>query len=626
MPILQCLSSVLFQKLGKQFTEKEFDDLCWEFGIELDEVTSERAMYRREAGDAVKEEKALEKSDEEIYKIELPANRYDLLSVEGLGQALRTFGWSAAGAAGAAGAAALTRRPPPPYRLLAPKLRMTVQPSVLPIRPYVVCAVLRDITFTKDSYNSFIDLQEKLHHNIARKRTLVSVGTHDLDKIEGPFTYEATPKGEIDFLPLAAGDRGNLKGSEIDSYYAADKHIGRYVPLIRDFDRFPTIRDKKRNIMSLPPIINSDLSKIEMSTRNVFIEATALDHTKATIVVNVICAAFSEYCKEQYTVEPVEVEYPEEIKWVTGRKDVTPDFNFRHFTVPLDYINRSVGIQEDAQTLATLMERMCLTAQPSADGKALEVKVPPTRADVLHACDIMEDAAIAYGYDRILRDSQPPKTLSIGSQQPREKLSHMLRTEMALAGYSEMLTFSLCSHDEAFAYCRRADDGKTAAVIANPQTKEFQICRPSLLPGTMKTLNHSRSQPLPLKLMEVTDVIVKDPSHRVGARNERHVCAVCVPLTSESSSGFESIHGLFEYAMRSLGVRPRVLQDHDDDPNGYYIEECTEDGAFYPGRQVACFARQRRIGSFGVLHPHLLKSFEFPFPCSYLEFNLEPFV
>ena len=92
------------------------------------------------------------------------------------------------------------------------------------IRPYVVCAVLRGVTFDEARYNSFIDLQDKLHQNICRyslsyclflfialisrlysiqwlinsyysmmdnrKRTLVAIGTHDLDTLQGPFSYE----------------------------------------------------------------------------------------------------------------------------------------------------------------------------------------------------------------------------------------------------------------------------------------------------------------------------------------------------------------------------------------------------------------------------------------------------
>lgn len=72
-----------------------------------------------------------------------------------------------------------------------------------------------------------------------------------------------------------------------------------------------------------------------------------------------------------------------------------------------------------------------------------------------------------------------------------------------------MLTFSLCSHDEAFANLGRVD--KDVAVhIANPKTVEFQICRPSLLPGILKTASANKSQPLPLRFFECADVIMID--------------------------------------------------------------------------------------------------------------------
>ncbi len=68
-----------------------------------------------------------------------------------------------------------------------------VRPETLLVRPFVVCAVLRGVTFDTARYNSFIDLQDKLHQNICRKRSLVAIGTHDLDRLQGPFTYEALP-------------------------------------------------------------------------------------------------------------------------------------------------------------------------------------------------------------------------------------------------------------------------------------------------------------------------------------------------------------------------------------------------------------------------------------------------
>eukprot|EP01065_Artemidia_motanka_P049087 TRINITY_DN8054_c4_g1_i1.p2 TRINITY_DN8054_c4_g1~~TRINITY_DN8054_c4_g1_i1.p2 ORF type:complete len:662 (+),score=215.77 TRINITY_DN8054_c4_g1_i1:101-2086(+) len=635
MPIVQCRSRLLFRMLGwTGMTQCDFDRLCWDYGLELDAVTSERSMFLQEMGlteetllekDKETQEKVAAKCTEELYKVEVPANRYDLLCVEGLAQTLRTFGWQKPGES-------LKRSPRIEFKVKPRQqgpLRMVVKPSILPIRRYVVCAVLRDVTFDQDRYDSFISLQEKLHHNIARKRTLVSVGTHDLDKVsqDGPFVYEALPRSDIDFLPLAYGERGNLRGKEIEKYYEGDKHIGQYVPIIGHLDSFPVVRDSSGRIMSLPPIINSEFSKIELTTKNVFIEATATDHTKAMIAVNMICTAFSEYCKDQYTVEPVEVEYPEPDKWVADGKskiELCPRFEPRCKTVEVDYINGLVGIKLSGAEVAEKLDRMNLDAAPVEDGAKVLVKIPPSRPDILSDCDVMEDVAISYGYDRILADAVAPKTISIGKQQPLEKITNLIRSELAYSGYTEILTFSLCAADEAFAYCRRPDNG-IAVRIENPQTKEFQICRPSLLPGTLKTLSFSKSLPAPFRLFEVTDVVLKDGSHRLGCRNERRVVAVYAPHPSAGGSGFEEIHGLFEQMMQKLGVDKVGEAKSREGFNRpeYRIEEGSDDGCFYPGRQVDCFVNQKRVGSFGVLHPAVLKSFEIGLPCSYMEFSLE---
>ena len=86
------------------------------------------------------------------------------------------------------------------------------------IRPYIVSAILRNVTFNNDIYNSFIDLQDKLHHNICRKRSLVAIGTHDLDTIKGPFIYDAKPPSEITFAPLNQNKK--YSGLEIMDLYA----------------------------------------------------------------------------------------------------------------------------------------------------------------------------------------------------------------------------------------------------------------------------------------------------------------------------------------------------------------------------------------------------------------------
>jgi phenylalanyl-tRNA synthetase beta chain len=70
---------------------------------------------------------------------------------------------------------------------------------------------------------------------------------------------------------------------------------------------YPVVFDVHRTVLSLPPIINGEHSKIGLGTRNVFIECTANDLTKAHVVLNTVVAMFSEYCDVPFVIEPVHV-------------------------------------------------------------------------------------------------------------------------------------------------------------------------------------------------------------------------------------------------------------------------------------------------------------------------------
>lgn len=166
-------------------------------------------------------------------------------------------------------------------------------------------AVLRNVTFTQAAYDSFIDLQDKLHQNICRKRSLVAIGTHDLDTISGPFRYRALPPTDIAFVPLNQTRR--LNGAELMEFYATHAQLKQYLPIIRESPLYPVIYDSNDVVLSLPPIINSDHSKITLATRNVLIECTATDLTKAIVVLDTIVCMFSQHCAEPFTVEPMDV-------------------------------------------------------------------------------------------------------------------------------------------------------------------------------------------------------------------------------------------------------------------------------------------------------------------------------
>ncbi|KAG8476189.1 hypothetical protein CXB51_033147 [Gossypium anomalum] len=573
MPTVSVGRDRLFTALGRSYTQEEFEDLCFSFGIELDDVTTEKAIISKEKH--LEEEKP-SADDEIIYKIEVPANRYDLLCLEGLAQALLVFNG---------------KEKIPKYTVAniskASMLKMHVKKETSLIRPFVACAVLRGITFDEASYNSFIDLQDKLHQNICRKRTLVAIGTHDLDTLQGPFTYEALPPPEINFVPLKQAK--NFRADELMEFYKSDLKLKKFLHIIENSSVYPVIYDRNRTVLSLPPIINSAHSAITLKTKNVFIECTATDLTKAKIVLNTMVTTFSTYCKRKFEVEPVEV-----ISF-DGKSSVYPDLSEYNMDVPLSYITGSIGVPLEVDEVTSLLKRMQLHAEKAGSGEAkIGVSVPPTRSDILHPCDVMEDVAIAYGYNNI-----PKRTLSSLKPLPLNQLSDLIRYEIAMNGFTEVLTWILCSKKENFEMLNRKDDKSTAVIIGNPRSSDFEVVRTSLMPGMLKTVGHNKDHPKPIKIYEVGDVVLLDEKKDVGASNRRLLGA----LYCGANSGFELIHSLVDRIMEVMGT-PFVPVG---DKSGYFIELSNEP-EFLSGRQAKIIYKGGRIGIFGIVHPEVLFS------------------
>lgn len=591
MPTIPVDKADLYELLGKEYTTEEFDELCFEFGIELDEDTTNECQ-----GD-----------ERPQLKIEIPANRYDMLCIEGIAQALNEF-------LGTSKAAKFTLNP------TVPETTLTIEKSTETIRPYAASAILRNVEFDERRYASFIALQDKLHTNLCRNRTLVAIGTHDLDTLTPPFTYEALKPTDIKFTPL--NQTKEMNGEELMEFYEKDKNLGKYLHIIRDSPVYPVIFDSKRTVCSLPPIINSDHSKISLNTKNVFIEVTGTDRTKTEIVINQMVAMFSKYCKKPFEIEPVKI-----ISEHNKENRTTPNITPRTAEVEVDYINSCLGLDLDNDEIIKLLTKMSLQASTSAsDSKLLDVKIPITRSDILHQCDVMEDAAIAYGINNLTKTKAQSDSL-VAAPLPINKVADILRLASAQSGYSEVLPLTLCSHDENFKFLRLTDDNKTAVKLENPKTVEYQVVRTSLLPGILKTIKENRKHSLPIKVFECGDVVFKNPELERGAYNQRNWSAIYAGKTS----GFELVQGLLGKMMQTL--RTNWLEKPKEQlGRGYWIEQDDANPTFFPGRGAKIFFRPAtgadvlEIGSIGVLHPEVMHHFDIPYAASSVEINAEVFL
>lgn len=392
---------------------------------------------------------------------------------------------------------------------------------------------------TSEIYDSLIDLQDKLHSGIGRKRTIISMGTYDLDTLAPNFTYDAVAPEQISFVPL--NRNVTVDGHGLMTLLENDLKLKKFLPIIRDSSVYPVLKDANGIVLSVPPIINGDSSKIHLGTKNIFIDVTGTDKTKVNIALNILTTTFAQYCARPSTVESVKIVDAD------NTVTITPDLNSRDEAVSVDYINRSLGLKLSPQEICNLLACMMVPAEPISS-EFIKAIVPAHRPDIIHSCDIMEDVAIAYGFNRI--PARIPPTSCIGSTNPLNKLTDLLRREVALTGFTEVLTFSLCSHAENYSMLKKNDPGNEAVVLTNPKTIEFEVVHTSLIPAMLKTIASNKKMPLPLRVFQIADVVLQDPKHEIGARNERHLCAVYCGM----SSGFEIIHGLLDRVMQMMNV------------------------------------------------------------------------
>jgi len=527
------------------------------------------------------------------YKIDVPANRPDLLSVESIAYTLRAFRGEFR----------------PQFRLTTPQLTLNYDESVATVRPYIICCVLRNIYFTEASYRSFIDFQDKLHQNLCRRRTLASIGTHDLDLCKPPFLYQAQPPKDIKFVPLMGGPE--VDGTTLFENLSHHPQLSQYLYLLEGKETWPVVRDSE-GVCSLPPIINSHRTKISLNTKNVFIECTAMDYTRAMNAVVVLAAAFATYgtpIEENgasvFQIEPVTIVRQ-------GKETITPNFNAVDFKVKCDYIRMISGLKDLSRPdIKNLLTKMLLDVEDDGDDGLL-VHAPATRSDILHPCDIAEDVCVAFGFNNI--DQISRKDITSGSFLPINQFCDRLREELAAQLYYEECTFSLVSNSENFD--KQCLPRTEAVKVKNAQTAKLEIVRTNLLGGLLKIARSVFNQPnikrpVPLRIFEISDVVLIDPTTETGAKNHRRLCA----MIADTKSQFTEIHGLLDRVAVLVGAKEGDMKlERDDCPT------CI------PGQRAKILFKGQNVGWIGVLHPQVLINFRLTTPIAAMEIEIAPFL
>ncbi|MFN4133277.1 MAG: phenylalanine--tRNA ligase subunit beta, partial [Candidatus Hadarchaeales archaeon] len=184
--------------------------------------------------------------------LDVTHNRPDLLSPEGVARALKGFLGIETGL--------------PKYRLGTSKVVVEVDRSVIGIRPFIAAGVVENVKLSEEIVASLMQVQEKLHASFCRNRRKASIGVYDLDTVTESIKYTSVAPDGVSFVPLEFTEF--MTPAEILQRHP--KGIA-YSELLLGFPKYPILMDSNGRVLSMPPVVNSEETRVREDTRRLFI-------------------------------------------------------------------------------------------------------------------------------------------------------------------------------------------------------------------------------------------------------------------------------------------------------------------------------------------------------------------
>ncbi|MFT4904550.1 MAG: phenylalanyl-tRNA synthetase beta chain [Natronomonas sp.] len=571
-------------------------------------------------------------TEDDDFQLEFAPDRLDRLSVEGIARSLRyQYGDDRGVYVPSTNDAEWT---------------IEIDSSVPDERPYVTGAIVRGVDLTADELDSLIQLQEKLHATMGRKRAKGAIGIHDLAMLKGrpagddkpkTITYRGVEPDGDTFVPLD-DDAERTPAEVLEAHPTGEE----YAPLVEELDRYPAIYDDI-GLFSFPPVINGKRTEVEEGARDLFIEMTGTDQWTIDKMCTIVCYALAARGGK---LEEVRVEYDD-------RDLVRPDLSTDTKTVTHDRIETTLGIDIPGEEVIDLLERAGLDAETGDDGSGrrrddrpapeddveletvpkratqteapdetadsegaetdedelvYEVEIPPYRVDVLHPMDIVDDIGRAYGFNDL--SPRYPEVSTVGGRHERSRLEDATRDALTGLGFEDLLNFHLASETELFdrMSLSPADDAlgaREAPTITEPYSEDYTVVRTWALPSLLMVLENNTHRAYPQDLAEIGLVAGVDEGEPTNVAEHRSVAGV-VARTDAS----------YEDAKARLQTLARAFDAELETPPA-------EHPSFISGRTAAVVLDGERVGVIGELHPRVLVEHDLEVPVSGFEFRLD---
>jgi phenylalanyl-tRNA synthetase beta chain len=491
-----------------------------------------------------------------------------------------------------------------------------VHPETCP-RPFIRCAVVDVAPLDDVALATLMKLQENLHWGVGRDRKLASIGVYDLATIQGPITYRSIdPAGataEDRFAPLGMPDK-QMSGAEILAEHAKGK---AYAGLLGEYTRYPVLMDARGVVLSMPPIINSEATRVRPGSTRLFVDVTGPSDAAVTHCLNMVCASLAELGGKVSTVAVTRAD---------GQILVTPDLSPKKAEVDLPRAKQWLGLPLTAESLVDCLERMRLDVRPldatdvakgPQGATRFEVTYPAFRSDIRHQVDLLEDLAIGFGYENIVPALVP--TLTVGRARPEEAASTPVREALLGLGYHEIMSLPMTTEADHFTKLR-LEVPKHFVQVQNPKLRALTVVRSHLMGGVLAAMNENKRRVMPVRLFELDNCVRLDPAtpggetasgsvngtpgSLNGTTEERRLCFA----EMGPDAGYASVRGVLDALFFELGQTPTYI--------------AIEHPAFVPGRVAKVSTDGGLEGLIGEIHPGALVNFGLELPVGLVDLRV----
>ena len=554
MPVINFTYKDLNEILGKEIPKEELINMLPMIGSDIEDY-----------------------GDEEL-KVEFFPNRPDHYSVEGIARTLKGFLDIDSGM--------------PEYSTSPSGMSMTVDPGLKNIRPYTVCCVIEGVEITEEKLKQLMDFQEDLHWVLGRDRKKVAIGIHNLDVLKPPFFYKAADPDEESFVALEMTEKMTLR-----EILNSHKKGVKYARLLQKFDKYPLIVDSEGNVLSMPPIINGDLTKLSTETKNVLIDVTGTDERAVNNALNIIATSFAEVGGKIKTVDVIYEDH----------KVQTPDLTPKEIYVSVKNAERLIGEDLTASDVVKMLRRVRLDAEAEDEDK-IHVLVPAYRIDILHEVDVIENIAIGYGFRKI--GSELPHIATVAYESKAKVFENKVREIMIGMGFNEVMSLMLTNEKHHYDFMGLPEDDRV--MVAQPISQDRTMIRKSLLNGLMEFLEDNTHEELPQKIFEVGDVVYLDGDAETYTKVVKKLAGAVV----HSTANFTEIKSITDTLVTNLGLKMNI--EPVDHPSfitgrcarikGVHNEELDEKNL----SEIS--AKGSLTGFFGEVNPKVITNFELEYP------------